>query len=208
MDKGTAAIARAGSAFGRLAAFFGNRRGVAAIEFAFLAPVLLMLYFVTVEVSLGIETNKKVGRAASMIADLVTQQQKTSFGELDAIMQIAESTLQPYNRTRPSIFITGINISDEKNPKATAAWSRKMVNGSTSKGDETAGTTTTVPAELKIRNTFLIRVVVKLDYRPVVVWSADAKQTLGLMSAFDNIDMSERYYLRPRISQSIACPDC
>ncbi|WP_342214186.1 TadE/TadG family type IV pilus assembly protein [Aminobacter anthyllidis] len=56
-------------------ALIGDKRGVAAIEFAIIAPLLLSLYFVTMEVSQGIETNKKVSRVGSMVADLVTQQQ-------------------------------------------------------------------------------------------------------------------------------------
>ena len=54
-----------------------DRRGVAAVEFALIAPLLLSMYFVTMEVSQGIEANKKVGRVGSIVADLVTQQQRS-----------------------------------------------------------------------------------------------------------------------------------
>ena len=55
--------------------FCSDRRGVAAIEFAFIVPVLLIMYFVTMEASQAIETSKKVSRIGSMVADLITQQQ-------------------------------------------------------------------------------------------------------------------------------------
>jgi Flp pilus assembly protein TadG len=183
---------------------------VAAVEFAFIAPVLLALYFVTLEVSHAIETNKKVGRAASMIADLITQQSCVTSTSLDAIMQIGEATLQPYNRSRLAVHVTGIRISDEDTPKVTVAWSRMMADtGVTGPDpDEKADDPTTVPSELKIRNTFLVRVQTTLDYRPIIAWSADAKQTLGLMAAFDNINMAEQYYLRPRMSNSIDFDTC
>lgn len=84
-----------------MARFCTDRRGVAAIEFAFLAPVLLAMYFVTMEVSQGIETNKKVSRIASMVADLVTQQSSVTEADIKAIMDIGISTLQPYNRSTP-----------------------------------------------------------------------------------------------------------
>ena len=74
-------------AHGRLAKFrawiaraAADRRGVAAIEFALVVPLLLCMYFVTMEVSQAIETNKKVSRVGSMVADLVTQQQTTTQG--------------------------------------------------------------------------------------------------------------------------------
>jgi Flp pilus assembly protein TadG len=186
-----------------------SRRGVAAIEFAFVAPVLLMLYFMTMEVSQAIETNKKVGRAASMIADLVTQQPTTTKSELDAIMQIGEATLQPYNRSELSIYVTGVQISNDASANATVAWTRQMVNDQTSANTSLpVGAATAVPTELRIAGTFLVRVQAKLNYRPVIVWSADAKQALGLMAAFDNINMSEQYYLRPRMSDTVSCGDC
>jgi len=186
-----------------------SRQGVAAIEFAFIAPVLLILYFVTIEFSHAIETNKKVGRAASTIADLITQQPTMTAGNLDAIMQIGQSSLQPYNRSTLSIYATGINISNDPTPQVTVAWSRQMVNGSNGPDPaEKIGDETTVPDALKIGGTFLVRVETKLDYRPIIAWTADQRQKLGLLSAFDNIDMAEHYYLRPRMSNAIPCNDC
>lgn len=188
-------------------AFVTNRRGVAAIEFAFIAPVLLSLYFVTMEVSQGIEVNKKVGRIGSMVADLVTQQQSTSKSELNAILEIGGSILQPYNRSLPTITITAIQVTDEASPKVVVAWSRKLNSGATTAG-AAAGSLTNLPDKLKIRNTFLIRVESALAYKPVITWTADQKQVLGLSAAFDGISMNETYYLRPRISTTITCSDC
>jgi len=206
MANGICSLARAVGA--SVKEFAQSRRGVAAIEFAFIAPVLLVLYFMTMEVSQAIETNKKVGRAASMIADLITQQPTTSTSELDAIMQIGAATIQPYNRSKLSIYTTGIDIS--KDLKSTVAWSRRMVDGGTPGPDPILGPgdSIPIPAELKIPGTFLVRVQTALNYRPVITWSTNAKQTLGLLSAFDKIDMSEQYYLRPRMSDTVSCSNC
>lgn len=187
--------------------FRGDSRGVAAIEFAFIVPVLLIMYFVTMEASQAIETSKKVSRIGSMVADLVTQQQSVVKANLDSIMQIGTSTLQPYNRSSPTIIITGIQITDEASPKVQVAWSRKLVAG-TASADAAKNTTTTVPTALQIRNTFLIRVESDLGYKPIITWSANGSQSLGLTSAFNNISMSETYYLRPRRSPTIPCSDC
>lgn len=192
---------------GRIGRLLADRRGVAAIEFAFVVPLLLSMYFVTMEVSQGIETNKKVSRIASMVADLITQQPEIGKSELDAIMQIGESLLQPYNRSKPKIVVTAIKITDEDTPKVQVFWSRKLVNGAAS-ADQAKGTTTTVPASLKTRGSFLVRVESYLDYRPVITWAAADKPSLGLTAAFDSISMKETYYLRPRMSQEIDCDDC
>jgi len=191
----------------RLGALLRDRRGIAAIEFALIVPLLLTLYFVTMEVGQAIQTNKKVGRAASMIADLITQQPQMTAGEIDAIMQIGTAILQPYNRSRPDITVTAIEVTDENTPKVLVKWSRKLENGNFGRAAQ-PGTTATVPAKLKKRGSFLIHVEAELEYRPVITWTASQKQTLGLFGAFDGISMREGYYLRPRMSTDIPCGDC
>lgn len=188
-------------------ALASDRRGIAAVEFAFVVPLLLALYFVTMEVSQAIETNKKVSRIGSMVADLITQQQSITKSEIDAIMQIGESTLQPYNRSVGTIVVTAIDITADATPKVQVAWSRKLVDGTAGVGAP-KGTPTTVPDALKVAGTFLIRVESDLAYKPVITWAAEDKPVLGLAAAFDGISMNESYYLRPRMSQSIGCGDC
>ncbi len=207
MDKRNSKLFGLGRIRQKLRSLVGDENGVAAIEFAFIAPVLLSLYFVTMEVAQAVESNRKVGRAASMIADLITQQQTIKKSEIDAIMQIGLSIMQPYSRTSPEFIITAIEITDEDNPKVKVAWSRKLKDGTASQ-DAAPGTTTTVPDKLEIRDSFLVRVETKLNYKPIITYSTTQKKTLGLMAAFDNINMSERYHLRPRQSSSIPCTDC
>jgi len=191
----------------RIRGLAADRRGVAAVEFAVIAPLLLSMYFVTMEVSQGIETNKKVGRVGSMVADLVTQQQEVTKADLDAIMQIGESTLQPYNRSKPKIVITGIQVSTDTTPQAKVVWWRKLESGVTS-GAAPINQTTTIPTTLLVAGSFLIRVESHLSYRPVVTWAAADKEPLGLTAAFDGIDMKETYYLRPRMSPQVKCLNC
>ncbi|MEW6632738.1 MAG: TadE/TadG family type IV pilus assembly protein [Pseudomonadota bacterium] len=204
---GAGAHLRISAVVARLTRFCRDRSGIAAIEFAFIVPVLLIMYFITMEASQAIETSKKVSRIGSMVADLVTQQQSVLSTDLDAIMAIGNSTLQPYNRSTPKIIITAIQISTDPTPKVQVVWSRKLVSGTTSV-DAAAGSTTTVPTSLSVAGTFLIRVESDLAYQPMITWSANSSQAMGLTSAFSNISMSETYYLRPRRSQTIPCTGC
>lgn len=185
----------------------GDRRGVAAIEFALVVPLLLCMYFVTMEVAQGVETNKKVSRVGSLVGDLVTQQMTIQKADLDAIMKIAGSVLEPYERSSPKIVITAIEITDETTPKVKVFWSRKVENGTYSV-DAAKGTATTVPAALNVKGSFLVRVESYLAYKPVITWAAGDKKPMGLTAAFDNINMKETYYLRPRRSLQITCSDC
>jgi Flp pilus assembly protein TadG len=188
------------------ARFRHDRRGIAAVEFAFIAPILLAMYFLTMEVSQAIETNKKLSRVGSMVADLVTQQGSVTKADLEAIMKIADTTLLPYHRSAPNIYITGISIGGDP-LKATVAWSRQVVGGNYATVTK-SGNEVTVPASLMIANSFLVRVVSTLQYRPVITWTAQGKGMLGLAAAFDSLSMGETYYLRPRMTTTITCSDC
>jgi Flp pilus assembly protein TadG len=194
--------------WGKSIQFWSNRRGVAAVEFALIAPVLLVMYFMTMEASQAIETSKKVSRIGSMVADLVTQQPTIAKVDLDAIMKIGTLTLQPYSRSVPDITITAIQVTTDPTPKVLVVWSRKVINGVNGVG-ATAGTATTVPASLRVPGTFLVRVESNLGYLPIINWQPDTTQKLGLTpSLTTKIPMGETYFLRPRRSVTIPCSDC
>ena len=92
-------------------------------------------------------------------------------------MRIGESILQPYNRTKPKIIVTAIEITEETTLKVRVVWSRKLVDGTFSV-DAVEGTITTVPAALNNKGSFLIRVDSSLDYKPVITWAAADKPPL------------------------------
>jgi Flp pilus assembly protein TadG len=188
--------------------FASDGRGVAALEFALIVPLLLCLYFVTMEVAQAIEANKKVGRAASMTADLVAQMPEIPRAELEGIMRIGEATMQPYNRSKLDIIVTAIEVTNDATPKAQVFWEGKLVDGVYVKGVVKGTAINDLPPALKIKGSFLIRTEATLAYEPVITWAASGKTTLGLAAAFDGISMKETYYLRPRRSTTIPCDGC
>lgn len=190
----------------RLGAFLKNRKGMAAVEFALIVPILLTLYFVTMEIGQGIDANKKVSRVGAMVADLVGQQgHDVSKKELDPILAIGEAIMLPYTRSRPDIVITFIAI--DKNAKATVKWSRKLENGNFDR-DVVKGTPVSVSKDLLIPETFLLRVSAHLNYKPVIGWAADQKLAQGLLGGLSSISMAESYDQRPRMTSDMNCSDC
>ena len=107
-----------------------------------------------------------------MVADLVTQQQAISKSELEAIMSIGESTVQPYNRSKPSIIVTAIEITDEDDAARSRSPGRASWSTAPSAWRDAKGTTTTVPTALKVKGSFLVRVESTLAYKPVITWAA------------------------------------
>ena len=136
------------SALSRLLA---DRRGVAAVEFAFIVPVLLCMYLITMEASQAIEVNKKVSRIGSSVADLITQQGEITPQEVVAIMKIGTSIIQPYNRSQPEIEVTAIQLGTEATPIARVAWSVKLNSSGGATAVAAKGTILTDPQLTKIR---------------------------------------------------------
>lgn len=187
--------------------FLRDRRGVAAVEFALIVPILLVLYFMTMEIAQAIDINKKVSRIASQVADLVTQQKTVTPAVLDSIMKISVPILAPYGRSAPVITVTAIMVSNDKNPEAEVVWSRRYSGGSGSRGLP-AGTKVTVPESLMTPGAFFVRAETELEYWPVIAWSAQGLGAMGIAGTLFPIDMGERYFLRPRHVPAIPCSSC
>ena len=182
--------------------FQSENSGAAAIEFAFIAPLLITMYLGTMEVSQGLEINKKVARSAGVIGDLLGQKAEFTKSQLHDLMAIGQSMLLPYNRSEPTITISFISIGADLLPKVT--WSRRGV-GTTYSMPYAANSAATVPANLKIANTYLIRVQTEIEYLPITSWTIQKNKGGGTYAA---IDMSETYHLRPRVADTITCTDC
>ena len=63
--------------------------GVAAIEFVFVAPIMLSMYFGLAEISTAIEANRRVSHAANVAGDLTTQVASVNADGMADIMKAA-----------------------------------------------------------------------------------------------------------------------
>lgn len=194
----------------KLRSFGHSKDGVAAVEFAFIVPIMLSLYFGTMELSQGIEVNKKASRASSLVADLVTQQAAVTKSDILAIANIAAATLQPYKRSDSVVELVGIQVSNETPPKARVTWSQRVtqitvggVKSGVGSSFLTVGDIITIPSELLIANTFIVKGGLTVDYYPFTTY-----QINSTTNGQKGIAMGERYYLRPRMSPVVVCPDC
>jgi Flp pilus assembly protein TadG len=200
---------RFASALGRLRAILRDHRGVAAIEFAFIVPVFLCGYFVTMEATQGLEVNRKVARIAYSVGDLITQQPSIARSEVRAIMDIGGAVIQPYNRSEPTLEVTAIQFDNSPTPVGRVAWSMRL-DGQGNPVAVVAKNTIVDDAELtplRSAGAFFVRVTTRLAYEPVVTW-APGREPVGLLAAFSGINMGETFYLRPRRSTTIPCADC
>ena len=186
--------------------FVRDRRGIAAIEFAMVVPLMLAMYLGTMEMSGGISVNKKVSRVSATVADLVTQQTSVTKADLEGILKIGEAVLFPYSADKPEIVIVGIDVDSSYPQGGKVVWSRRYNEGAFD-GGLTKGNDVWVSDSLRTDGTFLVRVDTSLDYAPLVHWLigdsvGKVKNGVGV------IEMSERYFLRPRLGGIIDCINC
>lgn len=190
------------SFIGRAAMRLGmDERGATAVEFAFIMPIMLTLYLSSMEVSQAFDLQKRVGRASSMVADIITQQSSITRAELREISDIGQSTLLPYSRSAPTIEMVGIRITTDNPPRSVVDWSLRVKNGSSSVpfGD---GSPIAIPDRLKVAGTYVVRSRVDLDYQPLTTW------TFRDSGAATTIPMKKTLYLRPRLVGIVDCTDC
>ena len=76
-----------------ITAYVEKRDGVAAIEFAFVAPVMIAFYFGMSEIALGIGADREVAHTASVVGDLATQVSVVNRNEMESIMTAALTVL-------------------------------------------------------------------------------------------------------------------
>ena len=162
-----------------------DRRGVSLVEFALCLPFLMLLYIGGYQLSDGISAYRKVTTTTRTIADLTTQYTSLTTGDLDTILNASTQVLAPYKISAGSFVVSQIKIDASGN--STVDWSR----GKNSSG-LTVGASFTVPASIKVNNTWLIVATVNYTYTPVA-----ASGMIG------TIPLQETIYMNPRASTQV-----
>jgi Flp pilus assembly protein TadG len=133
-----------------LALLAGDREGVAALEFALILPIMLMLLFGGVEVTQAIACKRMVSLTASTVANIVTQYPTISQTEqMPDILNASTAVLTPYPVANAVVTVSLISVDNGGN--ATVAWSQSK-NGTA----RSVGASVTLPAALDTPNTNLI----------------------------------------------------
>ena len=170
---------------GRFGGLAKDERGVSAVEFAMLLPLMLSLYLGAVEVSQGIGADRKVTLTARTVADLVSQVTSVSNNDMTNSLNAASAVMSPYSVSNLKVVVTSVTIDAQG--KATVAWSDTL-NGTA----RSPGATVTLPSALNIPSTSLIWSEVQYTYTPVVGHYITGSLTL-----------KDQIYMRPRLSDCV-----
>jgi Flp pilus assembly protein TadG len=163
-------------------------RGSAAVEFAVIVPLMLVMFFGTVEFSSAVAVNRKISMVTQQLADLASRYTTVNDTDMTNFGVIGDAMLTPYSATPLKATITEIYI-DPATGVARAQWS---------KGDvpRAVGTPVPLPANLIakdaankiIANQYLIFTETSYLYQPAV----------GYVMGVAGVTLSDKTYMRPR----------
>jgi len=165
-----------------------DNSGIAATEFAVIVPIMLVMFFGTVEFSSGVAVDRKVTLMARTLSDLTSQ--STSVGDTDMTNFFAASAgiMTPYSPTPTKATISELYV-DPSTLVARVQWSKSYQGGTT----RAQSSTVTIPTALKVGGTYLIFSEVSYQYVP----------TIGYVMAKAGVNLSDVSYTRPRQSTCV-----
>jgi Flp pilus assembly protein TadG len=178
-----------------LGRFARDRRGVSAVEFAVLLPVMLTLLIGGNELSQALTIYRKVSHTGSALGDLVSQVSTISTSEMSNILAAATAIMTPYSASGVKLVVSAVNYTTANGFKTS--WS---VGQNATAWTANAAPPITIPSGLVSDGQQLI--VTQVQYTYTSTFSTFMQDILGGTS----LTLSDVSYLRPRISTTVAYP--
>jgi Flp pilus assembly protein TadG len=170
----------------RLGSLASDERGISAVEFAILMPLMLSLYLGAVELSQGIGADRKVTITARTIGDLVSQVTTINDSDMTNALNASSAVMVPFPTTNLKVTVSSVTI--DATGKATIAWSDTLHGTARS-----VGSTVTLPAALNVPSSSLIWSEVQYAYKPVIGYVVSG-----------TLNLKDQIYMRPRLSDTVA----
>ena len=161
--------------------FFKQQSGAAAVEFAFIAPIMLMMYFGIAELTQGMMADRRAAHVASTIGDLVAQEAQINQARIDDVFTVGQAIIAPFPTSSLSMRVT--SIKTDKFGTATVAWSKVSGAGFSAM----TGTVVGLPAGLLGNSDSVIMAESKYVYTSAIQKTVTSPITLG-----------QKSYLKPR----------
>jgi Flp pilus assembly protein TadG len=100
---------------------FASDKGVAAVEFALIAPLMITMYFGSSELCNLLLSDRKVTNVTAATTDLVAQASSISNAQMSDIFTAATAIMDPYDTAPLQVVVTSV-VADA-NGVTTVAWS-------------------------------------------------------------------------------------
>jgi Flp pilus assembly protein TadG len=163
-----------------------NEQGISAVEFALIAPLLIILYLGAIELSLLMEVDRRVTQTSASLGDLTARLSTVTDTDMEEMFAAAKVLMEPYEAADAQMRIS--SIVDDGNGVAKVAWSDAH-NMSAYNKDEVV----TIPAGIMPSPGSIIMAEVSYDYVSEFGYIISTSKTI-----------SDKFYLRPRRVSEIA----
>ncbi len=174
-----------------LTSAYRDERGVSAVEFALIVPVILILLIGMVYINEALTVHRKLRQVTFAAADLVAQQDKVTEADVTLTLAGAASLLSPYDTASLKLVLSIIAVD---NGNQSIVWSRAYQATPESPGNAPAFP---VPDNLVLDG--VQTVAVRADYTYSSIFSDLAQ----LFTKGGDLAMADHMYERPRISEKI-----
>jgi Flp pilus assembly protein TadG len=184
-----------------LAAWQADARGVVAIEFALVAPLMAAMFVGAVEMSQAITVDRRVTQIAGSTADLVARADKTiAQSEISDIMRVGSYILKPYSATPIKIVLRNVTSSPANASQTKQSWTCSYNGTGGTQTCECTNTSFSLPANMVTTNDSVVVAEVTYDYVPLV-FNYVMKNTWGGGGA--SYRLSETIYMKPRSQRAM-----
>ena len=161
------------------------REGLAAVEFAFVAPVMIVMFFGAIELSAAVDCKTRVTNLASTAADLVAQETMVSSTDMANVFAALNAIVYPYPSSAAKIVISSIVY--KTSTTGTVAWSDQQNTTA-----RTQGSVVTVPTGLMTSGGSVILAEISYAY---------ASPTTQVLTG--TVTMTGSFYAHPRRSATV-----
>ena len=185
--------------FSRIRNYLKDRKGVAAIEFALIAPVMLTLYVGSAETVNLLSAERKMTNTASSVADLIARARFIDDTELARVFEAVNVMMQPFDTSNIKAVVSSVmavevdNGNGGKELKFFVGWSDSANANDTAYAQCTEISVPESEGALVRNGESLIVARITHSYTPVL-----PIPKLGGGIIQEGFDMQEIFYLKPR----------
>jgi Flp pilus assembly protein TadG len=176
-----------------------DRRGVAAIEFAMIVPIMSAMFIGAVELSQAITVDRRVTQVASSTADLVARAEKQiSHTEIGDIMKVGGYILEPYSQSPLQITLRNVTSSPANATTTKQSWACTYKGLDKTQTCLCSNTIKSIPPNLLTSNDSVVVAEVTYDYKPLIFDYFMKRAAGGATSGTGVYTLTETIYLKPR----------
>ena len=152
--------------------FTRDNEGVAAIEFAYIAPILLIMLMATFELSRAISIDRRLNSVSAMASELVAREEQVDSADLKNIYRSLNHVMEPYDDN--SLVVRLVQVRTDLNGATKVEWSSEINNTAVQDNSNSPlntpysqCSTFSIDAELKQNGTRVVVAEIGYNYQPI-----------------------------------------